>query len=68
MKIDFPIFLNRATELKISPQGYFCMPDRSKTVPAAPEPKNTSKHRLFEKRSKNSKNWPAGGNYEPHDN
>ena len=59
-KIDFSefsvFFQNRAPELKIRPQGYFCMPDRSGTVPASPEPPNKPKIRFFEK-SKKIKKW-----------
>ena len=58
-KIDFSefsvFFQNRAPELKIRPQGYFCMPDRSGTVPASPEPPNKPKIRFFEN-SQNNKN------------
>merc|ERR1712078_975077 len=47
---------DRALELKLSPPGFFNIPDRSKTTPGPQEAPNTSKNRFFENLKKSPKN------------
>ena len=39
---------DQAPELKLSPPGFFNIPDRSKTTPGPQEAPNTSKNQFFE--------------------